>query len=46
MITVYGGFPAFGLPDFSPACLKIKTYLRMAKIDFEATTGMPDRGPR
>jgi glutathione S-transferase len=45
MITVFGGTPQFGLADFSPACLKVKTYLRMREIPYESKQGMPQKGP-
>lgn len=44
-VVVYAGWAAFGIPDFSPACLKLKTYLRMAKIAYRTKRGDPRRGP-
>ncbi|MGB8700861.1 MAG: Tom37 metaxin N-terminal-like domain-containing protein, partial [Thermosynechococcaceae cyanobacterium] len=35
MITLYQFEPAWGLPNASPFCLKLETYLRMAKLPFE-----------
>ncbi len=34
MITVYQFAPAFGLPNASPFCMKLETYLRMAALPF------------
>jgi glutathione S-transferase len=36
MITLYQFEPAFGLPNASPFCMKLETYLRMAKLPYEA----------
>jgi glutathione S-transferase len=36
MITLYQFEPAFGLPNASPFCMKLETYLRMAALPFEA----------
>lgn len=44
-LIVYGGWEAFGVPDFSPACLKLKTYLRMAGIPYDPQPGDPRKGP-
>jgi glutathione S-transferase len=35
MIQLYQFAPAFGLPNASPFCLKLETYLRMAALAFE-----------
>ena len=35
MIKVYQFVPAFGLPNASPFCMKMETYLRMAALPFE-----------
>lgn len=35
MITLYQFHPAFGLPNASPFCMKVETFLRMAEIDHE-----------
>jgi glutathione S-transferase len=45
-LIVYGSWEAFGLPDFSPFCLKLKTYLRMAGIPYESRSGDPRKGPK
>lgn len=36
MIKLYQFAPAFGLPNASPFCMKMETYLRMAGIPYEA----------
>ncbi len=35
MIQLYQFAPAFGLPNASPFCMKLETYLRMAALPFE-----------
>ena len=35
MIQLYQFAPAFGLPNASPFCMKLETYLRMADLPFE-----------
>jgi glutathione S-transferase len=35
MIQLYQFEPAFGLPNASPFCMKLETYLRMAALPFE-----------
>jgi glutathione S-transferase len=35
MIQLYQFAPAFGLPNASPFCMKLETYLRMAELPFE-----------
>jgi len=36
MIKLYQFAPAFGLPNASPFCMKMETYLRMAGLPYEA----------
>jgi glutathione S-transferase len=45
MIKVYGGMGAWGVPDVSPPCLKLRTYIKMAKIPSEDRPGDPRKGP-
>ena len=43
MIKIHQFEPAFGLPNASPFCMKLETYLRMAGIPFAlATPNMQD----
>ncbi len=44
-ITVHAGWEGFGVPDFSPACLKLKTYLRMANVPYTSALGDPRKAP-
>ncbi len=39
MIKLYQFPPAFGLPNMSPFCMKIETYLRMAALPYECPRG-------
>jgi glutathione S-transferase len=45
MIKVYGGMGAWGVPDVSPPCLKLRTYMKMAKLPSEDRPGDPRKGP-
>lgn len=38
MIKLYQFAPTWGLPNASPFCLKLETYLRMAKLPFEVVS--------
>jgi glutathione S-transferase len=40
VITLYQFDPAFGLPNASPFCMKVETYLRMAGLDYQAPPGV------
>ncbi len=42
---VYGGWAAVGVADFSPFCLKLKTYLRMTGIPYRTRLGDPRKAP-
>jgi glutathione S-transferase len=44
-LIVHGGWSAFGVADFSPACLKLKTYLRMTGVDYKTALGDPRKAP-
>lgn len=47
MIELYQFFPAFGLPDPSPFCVKVETFLRMVDADFTTVSlGDPGKGPK
>lgn len=39
MIKLYQFAPAFGLPNMSPFCMKVETYLRMAGLPYECPRG-------
>jgi glutathione S-transferase len=39
MIKLYQFPPAFGLPNASPFCMKVETYLRMAGLPYECAHG-------
>lgn len=48
MIKLFQFAPAFGLPNASPFCMKLETYLRMAELPFEvpqATLQQLQRAP-
>lgn len=47
MIVLYQFPPAFGLPNLSPFCMKVETYLRMIGEPYKVRTVMdPRRAPR
>jgi glutathione S-transferase len=35
MITLYQFYPTFGIPNASPFCLKLETYLRMVELPYQ-----------
>jgi len=39
MIKLYQFHPAWGLPNPSPFCMKVETYLRMAGLPYEGVNG-------
>jgi glutathione S-transferase len=39
MIRLFQFAPAFGLPNLSPFCMKVETYLRMAGLPYECPRG-------
>ena len=39
MIRLYQFAPAYGLPNLSPFCMKVETYLRMAGLPYECPRG-------
>ena len=45
MITIYAGMGAWGVADVSPPCLKLRTYVRMAKVPHQMKFGDPRKGP-
>ncbi len=47
MIKLYQFHPIWGLPNASPFCMKLETYLKMAKIPYEAIVeNNPAKGPK
>lgn len=46
MITLYGSFPAFGLPQASPFVMKTEVQLKMADIAYRLERGSPADGPK
>ena len=46
MITVHQFVPAWGLPDLSPFCIKINTYLKMAGLPHKVVTSDVRKAPR
>jgi glutathione S-transferase len=47
MIKLYQYAPAFGLPNASPFCMKVETYLRMAGLPYECPRGVgPFKSPK
>ena len=38
MLTLYQFEPALGLPNTSPFCMKLETYLRMTGLDYQVDT--------
>lgn len=46
MITLYGSFPAFGLPQASPFVMKTEVQLKMAELPYRLERGSRDDGPK
>jgi hypothetical protein len=46
MITLYQPPPAWGLPSISPFCVKLETYLRMAKIEYRSAKASIVKAPK
>jgi len=47
MIKLYQFKPAWGLPNPSPFCMKVETYLRMAGLSYEVIHGaVPFKAPK
>ena len=45
MITLFGSFPAFGLPQASPFVMKTEVQLKMAELPYRLERGSPADGP-
>lgn len=47
MIKLYQFIPAWNLPNVSPFCMKVETYLRMAGLPYDALNGAsPVKAPK
>jgi glutathione S-transferase len=46
MITLYQAPPAWGLPNVSPFCFKVETYLRMAGLPYRTALGDTRKAPK
>src|SRR5258708_2484691 len=46
MITLHQFESNWGLPNFSPFCMKVETYLRMAELPFEIKIGDVRKAPK
>jgi glutathione S-transferase len=46
MITLYRFAPVWGIPNLSPACVKVETYLRMLNLPYEVRSAVPMKGPK
>jgi glutathione S-transferase len=46
MITLYQFAPVWRIPNLSPACVKVETYLRMVNLPYEVRSAVPMKGPK
>ena len=46
MIKLYQFAPAWDLPNLSPFCVKVETYLKMADLPYEVVHAIPPRAPK
>lgn len=46
MIKLHQFAPAWDVPNLSPFCVKVETYLRMAALPFEVVAAIPLRAPK
>src|SRR5215208_1305607 len=46
MVTLSKYVPAWGLSDISPFCIKVETYLRMAKVPFRVVVADGRKAPK
>ena len=46
MITLHKYMPAWGLPDLSPFCIKVETYLRMRGVPFTSQVSDVRKSPK
>ena len=46
MITLHKFVPAWGLPDISPFCVKVETYLRMTGAEYRTVVSDSRKAPK
>ena len=46
MITLYQFAPVWGIPNLSPTCVKVETYLPMVNLPYEVRSAVPRKGPK
>lgn len=46
MITLYQGPVVWGIPNLSPFCIKVETYLRMVSLPFQTRMADPRKAPK
>lgn len=46
MIVLHQFAPAWDLPNLSPFCMKVETYLRMAGVSYEVAAALPPQAPK
>jgi len=46
VITLHQFKRTWGIPNLSPFCCKVETYLRMANIDYETALSLPPEAPK
>lgn len=46
MVTLYKFKGAWGMPDISPFCIKVETYLRLVGVPFECVVSDARKGPK
>lgn len=46
MIKLYQFAPAWDVPNLSPFCVKVETYLKMAGLPYETVHAIPPRAPK
>ena len=46
MIALYQFAPVWAIPNLSPACVKVETYLRMANLPYEVRSVIPMKGAK
>jgi len=46
VIRLYQFAPVWGIPNLSPFCVKVETYLRLAALPYEIVDAVPPQGPK